>query len=453
MKKFIIFALSIILILQSVLISVNAAFTDSLELDANIAYLVSVDDSESIIYDKNSTARCNPGELVKIVTAILVLENCPSLTETVTASGNAIRSIEHLRVTTAGIYVGETMTVSELLYCLLLYNANDAANVLAEHVAGTVDEFVVMMNDFAKKLGLNDTSFSNPGGYNAENQYSTARDIAVIFRYCMENADFVRISSTFLYEMPATNKYKETRYLKNTNYLINIGIPDYYVKSVKGGKPGYTETLNCNCVSLASKDGYNYICVIMDAPMTDFDGDDTVENMSFVCSKNLYDWAFENIKLRVVANTSTYVGEVTVRLSDQFDYVSLVPIENVSALVPSGVSAESVLIEPISELTMETVDAPIKKGDILGRASIKYAGSTVAEVDLVAAFDVEISPIKFIADKFLSILKSPAFIILFILALIVLLPLCYISYKNKQKQRLLRLREMQNNAKRGNSNG
>ncbi len=449
MKKFIIFVLSFTFIIQAFVFRGSAAFTDSLELDSNIAYLVSVDDSESIIYDKNSTIRCNPGELVKIVTAILVLESDVSLSQNVTASANAIRSIESLRVTTAGIYVGEVMTVEELLYCLLVYNANDAANVLAELVGGTIDEFVKMMNDFVKNLELTDTSFSNPGGYNANNQYSTARDLAVIFRYCMENADFVRISSTFLYEMPATNKYKETRYLKNTNYLINSGIPDYYSKSVKGGKSGYTEAGSCNCVSLASKDGYNYICVVMDAPMTDFDSDETVENMSFVNSKKLYDWAFENIKLRVVANTSTYVGEVAVRLSDDFDYVSLVPVENVSALVPSGVSAESVLIEPISELTVDKVDAPVKKGDILGRAAIKYAGATVAEVDLVAAFDVDISPAKFILDKFLSIIKSPAFIILFFILLIVILPLGYISYKNKQKQRLMKLRAIRDQNREG----
>ncbi len=449
MKKFIIFLLSIIVLIQGMSAGVYASFTESLELDVNIAYLVSVDDEQSVIYDKGSEVRCDLGELVKIVTAVLVLENCNDLSQTVTASGTAIRSIESLGVTTAGILVGEVMTVEELLYCLLVYNANDASTVLAEFIAGTVDNFVVMMNDFATELGLKNTSFSNPGGYNSNNQYSTARDIAVMFKYCMDNPDFAKIIATFLYEMPATNKYKETRYLKNTNYLINSAISDYYTKSVKGGKSGYTSVGNCNSVSMASKDGYNYICVVLDAPMTNCDEDESLENMSFVYSKKLYEWAFENIKLRVVANTSTYVGEVAVKLSDEFDYVSLVPIENVSALVPSGVSAESVLIEPISELTLESVEAPVKKGDVLGRAAVKYAGSTVAEVDLVAAFDVNLSPSKFVLDKFLRIIKSPAFIILFLLLLAVILPLAFISYRNKQKLRLKRLREQQSKMKRG----
>ncbi len=449
MKKFIIFILSFLILINGLSLSAFAAFTDSLEIDAGIAYLVSADDDTGIIYDKNSQVRCDPGALVKIVTAILVIENCDDLSAKVTASGDAIRSIERLGITTAGILVGETMTVEELLYCLLVYNANDAANVLAESVSGNIIKFTEKMNDFAKSLGLKDTSFSNPGGYISENQYTTARDMAVMFRYCMENPVFSKIISTFLYEMPATNRYYETRYLKNTNYLINAGISDYYVKSVKGGKSGNTSSGNCNVVSIAAKDGYSYVCVVMDAPVINDDEDEALENMAFVNSRELYSWAFENIKLRVVANTSTYVGEVKVNLSNEFDYVSLVPVENVSALVPSGVTAESVLIEPISELTLESVDAPVKKGDLLGRAAIKYAGETVAEVDLVAAFDVKLSSGKFIADKILSIITSPAFIILFLIVIVVIIPLCIISHRNKRKLKLRKLRAQRNNVKRG----
>ncbi len=445
MKKFIIFILCAVITACNTCVFANAAFTEALEIEGNIAYVVSTDENGSIIYDKNSSVRSNPGEIVKIVTGILVLENCENLKNQVTASSNAIRTIEALRVTTAGILVGETMTVEELLYCMLVYNANDASTVLAEYIGGTIEEFVVMMNDFAKKLDLKDTSFSNPGGYSDDGQYSTARELAVIFNYCMKNPLFVEIISTFLYEMPATNKYYEPRYLKNTNYLINSGISDYYFKYVKCGKSGYQDSGNSNCISLASKDGYNYICVILDAPMTDFDGDNVTENMSFVSSKNLYEWVFSNIKLRTVANTSTYVGEVKVRLSKDYDYVSLVPIENVSALVPSGVNAESVYIEALSELTCESVDAPVTKGDILGRAAIKYAGSTVAEVDLVAAFDVDVSTSKFIGDKIIKLITSPIFIILAIIIVAISIVLWIISYRNKQKNRLRKLRAVHSN--------
>lgn len=438
MKKIFILMLSVILLINSTVLT-NAYFKMDEDLKSNIAFMVSADENEYVIYDDDSQIKCDIGELVKIVTAIIVLENCNDLTQKVTASSNAIRSIESLRVTTAGILVGETISVEELLYCLLVYNANDASTVLAEFIAGSVEDFVIMMNDFALQLGLENTLFSNPGGYIHSNQYSTAREVAKIFKYCMNNPDFVRITSTFLYEMPATNKYRETRWLKNTNYLINSGIPDYYVKSVKAGKSGYTQSGSANCVSMASQDGYSYICVVLDAPMIDNDNDNVIENLSFMESKKLYTWAFDKIKLREVANTTTYVGEVKVELSDEYDYVSLVPAENVSALVPSGVNAQSVLIEPISELTLEKTVAPIKKGDKLGRAEIKYAGATVAEVDLVAAFDVQLSPTKFVANKIFNILKSPVFIIIICVILIAVIPISIISYRNKQlkKKRII----------------
>lgn len=443
MKKFIILLLTLLLVVSNTVFA-SANYTDSFDVDAKIAYVVSANSDATVIYDKGSDTVVDPGEIVKLVTGILVLENCPDLNVTLTASETAIRSIENLKVTRAGILVGETATIGELLYCLLVYNCSESANVLAEHVGGTIDNFVVMMNDFAKKLELKNTSFSNPGGYNSENQYSTAKDIAAIMNYCIQNANFIQISSTFRYEMPPTNKYKDTRYLINTNSLINGSIEDYYYKYVKCGKSGQSKDGLCNCVSYASKDGYNYICVILGAEDKDYDLDTYSENMSFVSSKELLKWIFDNIKLREVANIATYVGEVKVNLSSTTDYVGLVPSQSVSALVPSGVSTQSVYIEPIASLTKSSVDAPVKKGDVLGRAAIKYAGSVIAEVDLVASFDVERSTSKYIGEIIRKILVSPVFLITVFIIIVFAIVCFLISYRNKQKLRLKRIRAINN---------
>ena len=119
MKKLFIFIICFILCFSEVFLC-SAAFTSSFEVDAEIAYVISADEDSTVIYNKNSAVKCNPGELVKIVTGLLVIENCSDLGTIVTASADAIRSIEKLRVTTAGILVGEMMTVEELLYCLCL---------------------------------------------------------------------------------------------------------------------------------------------------------------------------------------------------------------------------------------------------------------------------------------------------------------------------------------------
>lgn len=417
MKKSFIFLCVLILLSVSLLLPAQAAYNSEVDVDANIAYLISLDKDNTVIYDKNSDVRYSPAAIVKVVTGLLVIENCANLDQKVTCDYDSIYAVAGTGSSTVGLYVGEEITVRDLLYCMLVYNAADAASVLVNYVAQDSETFVGMMNDLAAKLGCANTHFTNPVGFDEEGQYTTARELAAIYYYCINNSTFNEIISTDYYEVEPTNMYGYTRYLKTTNGLMNSGIPDYYFKYVKSGKSGVAGDDGCNSISVASKDGYNYLCVIMDSRYADYDNDKVDENMAFVSAKKLYDWTFENIKLRVVANPSVYVWEMKVKLSNEYDYVSLVPAQEVSALVPSGVNAESLLIEPFPEYTPESVKAPIKKGDILGRAAIKYAGETVAEVDLAAAFDVRSSPLKWFGDLLLTILKSTVFRIIFLIAL------------------------------------
>jgi D-alanyl-D-alanine carboxypeptidase (penicillin-binding protein 5/6) len=231
---------------------------------------------------------------------------------------------------------------------------------------------------------------------------------------------------------------------------MNSGIRDYYCSYVKNGKTGTTDNAGRCVISSASGDGYNYLCIVMNAKFYDFDDDGVEENMAFVESKRLYEWAFKNLRIREVANPSVYVGEAEVRLSREFDYVSLVPETSVTALVPTGVSAENVLIEPYSELTQTVVDAPVRKGDVLGRAAIKYGGETIAEVNLIAAFDVQRSTVKYIGDLFLKMIRSKPFKLLLLLIFVIGVPLLVIVFvviparrrKKKNTVRMVNVKEM-----------
>ena len=417
MKKILIFLCIFSMFLCALAPAAQATFNSALDVDANIAYLISLDRDNTVIYDKNSEVRFAPAALVKIVTGILVIENCANLDQLVTAEYDWISAVVGTGSSTLGILTGEELSVRDLLYCMLVYNAADAASILVHSVTDDTETFVGMMNDLAARLGCVNTHFTDPIGFDNDDQYTTAREIAAIYYYCISNSTFNEIISTDYFEIAPTNKSGYTRYLKTTNGLMNANIQDYYYRFVKSGKSGVAGDSGCNCVSVASRDGYNYLCVIMDSRYTDYDNDKVDENMSFVSSKQLYDWTFENIKLRVVANPSTYVAEVEVKLSGEYDYVSLVPAQEVSALVPSGVNAESLLYEPIPELTPSSVNAPIKKGDVIGRAYIKYAGETVAEVDLAAAFDVKSSPVRWVGNALLSVLKNTVFRIVFLIAL------------------------------------
>ncbi len=438
MKKIIIFILCSVIILSACALPCSAALYSPGEFDADIAYCISLDDG-TVLYEKNAEMQAAPASITKIVTAIITIENCTDFEHIITVPAYCIRLLDGTNSSTAGILVGEELSVKDLLYCLLVYSANDAANILADYIGGgDIEVFVGMMNDFVKSLGCSNTHFVNAHGLDTEGHYTTAKDLAVIYSYCLKNSMFAEITGTFQYDIPPTNKYSSTRYLRNTNSLLNPGIKDYYCEYAKTGKTGTTDNAGRCLISSASKDGYNYLCVILNGKFYDYDEDDVEENMAFIESKRIYEWAFENLKLREVANPSTYVCETAVRLAKTYDYVSLVPKESISALVPAGINAENVLIEPISEITKDTVDAPVKQGEVMGRAAVKYAGETIAEVDLVAAFDVERSTVKYIGDIFSKITHSLIFKLLLILILIVILPGCIVVFGILPKKRKAR---------------
>ncbi len=457
MKKFIIFMISSVILFSVFAFGVNAAFTSAIDIESNVAYLVSLDDDGTVIYDKNSTLKAEPASLTKIVTAVLVIENCSDYETVVTAPSYAIRLLDGTNSSTAGILVGEQLTVRQLLYCLLVYSANDAANVLADYIGGgSIDTFVGMMNEFAQKLGCTNTHFTNAHGLFDENHYSTARDLAVIYRYCLENSLFSEIAGTSYYKIEPTNKYSQVRHLNSTNKMFSSGIADYYYQFLKNGKTGTNNSWNRCFISSASKDGYSYLCVILDAPMYDVDKDGVDENMSFMDTKTLYEWTFEHIRLRPVVNTSTYVTEVSVKLSNEYDYVSLVPANEVNALVPTGVDESGVYIEVLTELTASSVNAPVKKGDVLGKAVVKYADGVVAEVDLVAAFDVQLSTVKYIGNLLLTLMQSTVFKIVLAFVILIILPICILLFvvipakrrKKKSQIRIVNVNDIENKRKR-----
>lgn len=444
MKKFFSLLFSVLILLSCLVPTSLAAFYEPAEseVEADIYYLFSADDG-TVISEKNTDKQAAPASITKIVTAMVTLENCADLDAIVTVPSYTIRLLDGTNSSTAGILVGEQMSVRDLLYCLLVYSANDAANVLADYVGGgSIETFVGMMNDFAAKLGCTATHFANAHGLDDDNHYTTARDLGTIYKYCIGNSIFCEIAGTARYEMAPTNMYSETRYLNNTNKMLSSGISDYYCEYVKNGKTGTTDNAGHCVISSASGDGYNYICVVLNAPFYDVDGDGVSENMAFVSSKNLYNWTFGHMKLCEVANPSTYVAEKRVELSSKYDYVSLVPAKNVSALIPvSGSSddkTDSVLIEASGEISASAVNAPVKKGDVLGKATIKYADEVIAEVDLVAAFDVERSTLKYIAYLIKTAVSTLAFKLIAAFVVVVLLPLCiyiFVAVPRKRNKR------------------
>ena len=263
MKKFIFYLLIIILTLIS---------TQVFAFSVNSPYAILIDaNTGRVIYEKNASDKTFPASTTKILSAILVLENC-DLSEEVTASYAAVMSIPS-GASHAEIRVGETFTVEDLLTASLIQSANDATNILAEYVGGSIDSFVSMMNTRAKELGLTNSNFVNPHGLHDSNHYSSASDLAKLYRYAsceMSNKDvFNEIVSTVRFKLPATSIYSHDTYFTNTNQLIvpnnSSSSKNYYYKYATGGKTGYTSQAKNCLVASATKDGVNLIAVVLGA--------------------------------------------------------------------------------------------------------------------------------------------------------------------------------------------
>ena len=256
-------------------IATEEAVPTDLQLQCGNAVLMDATFGQ-VLYEHAAYDRAYPASMTKVMTALLTLEAIQNGTTTedtmVTVSEYAAQK-EFANESTANLVAGEQVSVKDLLYCIMLPSANDAAKALAEHLGGSITDFVQSMNDRAKALGCQNTNFVNPNGLHDPNHYSCAYDIALIFRQAMQHDLFLNIIATDDYIMPATNLSSE-RYFYNTNGLIsNLYYSGYVYEKCIGGKTGSTEEAG-KCLASAARSGNNLlISVVMGAGLiTQADG-------------------------------------------------------------------------------------------------------------------------------------------------------------------------------------
>ena len=387
--------------------------------------------SGKILFEKKPDKKVFPASTTKIMTAILVLENAEDLSVVVTAQKDAIEPItrEHSNM---GILIGEELTLEQLLYGMLVYSANDAANVLGIHIAGGIDEFAEMMNQKAIELGCENTHFTNPHGFHDENHYTTAYDLALISQYAMKNEKFREIVATDTYQIEATNKYDETRYLTSTNHLISTKRQyDYYYKKATGIKTGYTGEAG-SCLVSSAKDGdTEFISVIMNCK-----NEAGVEGAySFIESKELLEYAFENYKVIPLAKTDDIVSSSSVYEAKNGMRVTLVPDKELSAMLPVDIDVETEIKKTITYKTSKKPVAPIKKGEILGVVKYEYQGEVLGEVNLLANNNVKKDHILAGIHLVLKIITNPILIIIFLILVFIIVRLRIDSNRRRKKRR------------------
>lgn len=310
----------------------------------------------NVLYSKNSTKKMYPASTTKIMTAILTIENC-DLTEMATVSKNAVYSVPS-GYTTAKLVVGEKMSVEDLLYGLMLNSANEASNVLAEHISGSVEKFAVLMNEKAKELGCKNTNFLNANGMHHENHYTTAEDLAIIAKYCMQNETFRKIASTFTYTLPTTELCSEERIMTNTNALLDTK-SKYYYEYTTGVKTGFTTQAGNCLISSAKKDGIELICVTLKAGSTA-----NSTSYRFADNKKLLEYGFENFSLKNIIEKDEILKNIEIsNATKKTKDIKVITKEAISDFINNDidVSKSDVKIE-----LKEPLKAPIYAGDTIG---------------------------------------------------------------------------------------
>lgn len=410
-KKIFIFLFILIFILN---VSVCCGISDAPDISAGAAILLD-SNTEKIIYSKNESERMYPASTTKILTAILTIENC-NLDDIVTVPYEAVYSIPS-GYSVAALQPGEQLTVEQLLKVMLVHSANDAANVLAYHVSGSIEGFANLMNQKVSELGLTNTHFTNPSGMHDENHYTTAYDLAIIMKYCMKNSTFRNLSGLKYCTIPATNKYEE-RVFNTTNELLiydnrNVS-SNYYYKYAIAGKTGYTTQAKNSLVSVSNKDNLELICVVLSVGLYP-------NNLSakFIDTKSLFDYGYNNYTVKKLREKNAIATQVEVKNgTKETRNLDLLISDDLTALI----SQDDLNTDFSPEIQVEdNLMAPISQGQVVGKIVYNIDGIEYSS-DLIASHSVKKS-------GFLTLIVQ---IFLIVLILFLLYKLLFENNKNKK---------------------
>lgn len=406
------------------------------EVAAKAALLADPDTGE-ILYARNIHEKLYPASLTKVMTALLVLEAVDAgkleLDTVLTASESAIANLPD-DGSNAGIKVGEELTVEQLLQCILVVSANEACDILAEGVSGSVDAFVEEMNRRAKELGCENTHFVNTNGLQNIDHYTTAWDLYLIAREARTHERFMRICGTKAFEVPATNLSPARQYW-TTNYLIDPHRNASYLYSGASGiKTGFTSDAGYCLIATADRNDRSLLTVVLGAQrVTTEDG--TLDTQSFSESIRLFDYGFDSFTRQVILSNSELITEVPVTLSQEVNSVKVHPAQEVERLIPVDIDPAADIERTIT-LTQESVEAPVTKGQVLGQLTLSYNGTVYATVDLLADEDVSASRILVFQRDLLLFLKRPIVKVaaIAVLALILLIIILRIALGSRRRR-------------------
>ena len=341
---------------------------NTLDLAKNATSAIMLESSTGeIIFQKNANEKRPPASMTKMMSMLLIMENIEkgnlTFEEEVTASAYA----SSMGGSQIFLKAGEKMKVEDLLKGIAIGSGNDATVAMAERIAGTEEAFVKLMNDRAKELGLNNTNFKNSTGLDVENHYSTAYDMSVIARELVKHKKILEFTGT--YEDYLRKDSASPFWLVNTNRLVR------FYQGVDGLKTGYTKEAGYCLTSTAEKDNMRLITVVMNEPSTQIRNGET---------SSMLDYGFNMYSVNKILDTDTSLQKSKVELGSVLE-VEIVPTEEVKILNNKNSDERNVTYE----LELNTIKAPVKKGDIVGKIKVYEDNKVINEINATVKYDVD----------------------------------------------------------------
>ena len=363
MKKIFLFIISLFMCTSVIK---GEELVNTLSPNAKSAILIESSTGE-IIYEYNSHEKLEPASMTKMMSLVLIMEAIEkgviSLDQVITVSENA-SSMGGSQIL---LETGEEMSVDDLLKGITIASGNDAVVALAEAIAGTEENFVKMMNDKLKKLGLKDSNFKNCHGLDEEGHYSSAYDMAFIAKELVKHQKILDYSS--IYETYLRENTDKKIWLVNTNKLVR------FKAGVDGLKTGYTSGAGYCLTATMKKDDMRVIATVMGEPSS------TTRNSEV---SSMLDYAFAQIGLKKVLSSNSVVEKIKLPKAKQ-DEIKIVPSEDVNVLYKK-IDGE---VTPTYEIKINELKLPIKKGDVVGRLFVKNDNKTINTVDLTVLEDID----------------------------------------------------------------
>lgn len=336
-------------------------------------------DENTILYEKDAEEEISIASMTKIMTAIVAIEEITSLEEEVILTSEDFVGLQEANASVAGFYIGQKVTYLDLLYGLLLPSGADAAKALTRNVTKTREQFVFLMNEKAKMLGLEHTHFENETGLDQKGHYSTVQDVATLFRYALQNETFQKMISTKTYETSDHSlSFQSTAFKNITKYGLKM---DYFV----GGKTGTTYDAGLCLASIATYNGVSYMLVTARAPYPSYGPHHLMD------AKTIYDYYMGNFENKIIMEQEEPLISIPTDYGKQKEITFYG--EEIKKYLPITFSKEDLTY---SYEGLEQISANTKIGTYIGTMRLFYQGELLTSIDLYLNETIEFSLVRYL---------------------------------------------------------